>query len=64
MLFNREAVGQAIHIENLQIIENQTNIGFQISQADLDHLAESNPDIYTKLLSIRNSIRERKATKT
>lgn len=64
MLFNREAVGQGIHIENLQIIENQTNIGFQINQADLDQLAESNPDIYTKLLSIRNSIRERKATKT
>lgn len=64
MLFNREAVGPGIHIENLQIIENQTNIGFQISQADLDHLAESNPDIYCKLLSIRNSIKERKVTKT
>jgi DNA-binding transcriptional regulator YhcF (GntR family) len=64
MLFNREAVGQGIHIENFQIIENQTNIGFQISQADLDQLAESNPDLYTKLLSLRNSIKERKVTKT
>ncbi|RMV45203.1 hypothetical protein ALP10_200257 [Pseudomonas syringae pv. helianthi] len=27
MLFNREAVGQGIYIENLQI-ENQSNIGF------------------------------------
>ncbi|KPC10695.1 helix-turn-helix domain-containing protein [Pseudomonas syringae group genomosp. 3] len=63
MLFTREAVGQGIHIEHLQIIENQTNIGFQISQADLDQLAESNPDIYNKLLSIRSSIRERNTTK-
>lgn len=63
MLLSKETQGHSIHIEHLQIIENQTNIGFQINQADLDHLAESNPDIYNKLLSIRSAIHERNRMK-
>ena len=59
MLLSKETEGQHIHIEHLQIIESQINIGFQINQTDLDHLAESNPDLFNKLLSIRSAIHER-----
>jgi len=63
MLLSKETEGHSIHIEHLQIIESQTNIGFQINQADLDHLAESNPGLYKKLLSIRNGMHERNRIK-
>lgn len=63
VLHDRNVFGASIHIENLQIIGSQTNIGLQINQADLDQLATTNPDIYNKLLSIRNAIHERSNTK-
>lgn len=62
MLRYKQTVGQNIHIEHLHIVQNQTTIGFQISPADLENLASSNPAIYQTLLSIRSSIQKRNST--
>ena len=62
MLRHKQTVGQDIYIEHLHIVQSQTNIGFQISPADLENLANSNPAIYQTLLSIRSSIQKRNST--
>lgn len=62
MLRYKQTVGQNIHIEHLHIVQSQTTIGFQISPADLENLANSNPAIYQTLLSIRSSIQKRNST--
>ncbi|WP_239689899.1 BPSL0761 family protein [Pseudomonas syringae] len=59
MLLSKETEGYHAHIEHLQSIGSQINIGIQINQAELDQLAECYPDLFNKLLSIRGGIHKR-----
>lgn len=58
-LLDIQTAARSIHIEKVQIIQSQTNIGVQITQAELDELAVSNRYLYTKLLAIRDAIQKR-----